>query len=85
MLLLHDRQSQKFSPALIFGGLESFLLFSKQLREEDEGVQEDKLYKDWYKKNVKCENTLESSVLFSKLFQNLQIRSTSEVTPNALT
>ena len=32
LLLLPDRQSQKFSPALIFGGLESFLLFSKQQR-----------------------------------------------------
>ena len=77
--LLPNRQSQKFSPALIFGGLESYLLFSKQQREEDEGAQEDKIYRDWFKKNVKCENALESSILFSKLFQNLQIRSTSEV------
>jgi hypothetical protein len=36
------------------------------------------MYRDWYRKNVMCKDALDSNILFSKLFQNLQIRSTSE-------
>ena len=32
----------------------------------------------WFKKYVSCEDSLESNILFSKLFQNLQIRSCTE-------
>ena len=39
---------------------------------------EDEIYRSWFKKYVSCEDSLESNILFSKLFQNLQIRSCTE-------
>ena len=74
-----ESKSQKFDPALIFGGLQSFLVFTKQQMEQDRSAQENDMYRDRYRKNVICEDALDSNILFSKLFQNLQIRSTSEV------
>ena len=76
--MLPDRQSQKFEPAQIYGGLQSFLVFTKKQKDQDQSAQENDMYRDWYRKNVMCEDALDSNILFSKLFQNLQIRSTSE-------
>ena len=36
------------------------------------------VYTEWYQKFIMVEEALECNVLFSKLFQNLQIRSTNE-------
>ena len=39
---------------------------------------EDEIYRSWFKKYVSCEDSLEGNILFSKLFQNLQVRSCTE-------
>ena len=76
---LPGRQGQKFDPLLIFPGLESWLSFLKlKLNEEDQVMGEDEIYRSWFKKYVSCEDSLEGNILFSKLFQNLQVRSCTE-------
>ena len=77
--MLPDQQSQKFGPALIYGGQQSFLVFTKKQKDPGQSAQENDMYRDWYRKNVMCEDALDSNIIFFKLFQNLQIRSTSEV------
>jgi hypothetical protein len=61
-------QSQKFDPALIYGGLLSFLVFTKKQKDQDQSAQGHDMYRDWYRKNVMCEDALDSNILFSKLF-----------------
>ena len=39
---------------------------------------EDEIYRSWFKKYVSCEDSLEGNILFSKLFQKLQVRSCTE-------
>ena len=76
---LPGRQGQKFDPLLIFPGLESWLSFLKlKLNEDDQVMGEDEIYRSWFKKYVSCEDSLEGNILFSKLFQNLQVRSCTE-------
>ena len=76
---LPGRQGQQFDPILIFPGLECWLYFLKEnLKEEGQVKGEDEIYRSWFKKYVSCEDSLESNILFSKLFQNLQIRSCTE-------
>ena len=36
------------------------------------------IYRSWFQKNILCEDPLESNMLFTKLFQNIQIRTSSE-------
>ena len=62
-----------------FIGLECWLNFLKEkLKEEGQVKGEDEIYRSWFKKYLSCEDSLESNILFSKLFQNLQIRSCTE-------
>ena len=76
---LPGRQGEKFDPILIFQGLECWLNFlKKNLTEEGQVKGEDEIYSNWFKKYVSCEDPLESNILFSKLFQNLQVRSCTE-------
>jgi hypothetical protein len=77
--LLPGRQGQRFDPIIIFPGLESWLTYLKNSRDAEHRPGEHEVYKSWFKSFVSCERALESNVLFSKLFQNLQIRSSSEV------
>ena len=59
-----------------------FLLMLKYLKEKVSGcegkAEEDSCYEGWYKKHILTEQPLECDVQFSRLFQNLQIRSTTE-------
>ena len=76
---LPGRQGHQFDPILIFPGLECWLNFLKEkLKEEGQVKGEDEIYRSWFKKYVSCDDALESNILFSKLFQNLQIRSCTE-------
>ena len=75
---LPARQGQKFDPILIYPGLESWLTFLKQNLEESPLKSEDEIYSAWFKQYITCKDPQESSLLFSKLFQNLQIRSSTE-------
>ena len=76
---LPERQGQQFDPILIFPGLECWLNFLKEkLKEEGQVKVEDEIYRSWFKKYVSCKDSLESNILFFKLFQNLQIRSYTE-------
>ena len=72
-------QSERFDSSIVFPGLECWLIYLKNSLEEDEKVGQDVVYKNWYQTNIKCEDPLESNIVFSKLFQCLQIRSSSEV------
>ena len=36
------------------------------------------IYRSWFQKNILCEDPLESNMLFTKLFQNIQICTSSE-------
>ena len=75
---LPDHQAERFSAIEIFPGLMSYLSYFKDSREQEEKLGEDVIYKRWYNKTILCEDPLECNVLFTKLFQNIQIRSTSE-------
>ena len=77
--MLPVRHAQKFDPLLIFPGLESWLGYLKEkLAYEGSRVEENTCYEGWYKKHILCEDPLECNLLFSRLFQNLQVRSTTE-------
>ena len=71
------RQAQRFDPLQILPGLESWLEYLNEKLESTE-VEESSCYEGWYKKHILIEQPLECSILFSRLFQNLQIRSTTE-------
>ena len=71
------RQAQRFDPLQILPGLESWLEYLKERLESTE-VKESSCYEGWYKKHILCEDPLECNLLFSRLFQNLQVRSTTE-------
>ena len=73
------RQAQKFDPLLILPGLESWLKYLKEKVSGCEGkAEEDSCYEGWYKKHILTEQPLECDVQFSRIFQNLQTRSTTE-------
>ena len=76
---LSSVQQDRFDPTDIFPGLDSWLSFLRNSFDTNEKLGQDVVYKNWYYVNIKCEDPLDSNVLFSKLFQNLQIRSSSEV------
>jgi len=42
------------------------------------GEGEDTIYRDWYKEYIMKEDSLDCNISFSKLFENLQVRSSSE-------
>ena len=79
---LPSYQGERFDYKLIYPGLDSWLTFLKNNLEPAEGKKKkthDAIYADWFKCFVSCEDALESNILFTKLFQNIQIRSSSEV------
>lgn len=78
---LPERQAKKFDPDIIYPGLVGYNIFAKEQKEKDKDseIEENVIYAAWHKKFVQCEDALESNCMFSKLFQNLQVRSTSEV------
>ena len=76
---LPGRQGEQFDPILIFPGLECWLgFFKEKLGEEGQLKGKDGIYRRWFQKHVSCKDALDSNIQFSKLFQNLQIRSCTE-------
>lgn len=76
---LPERQATRYDPVTIFPGLECWLGYIKNRLDVEDKPGEDIIYQDWFKLFVSHEESLESNVAFSKLFQNVQIRSSSEV------
>ena len=74
LLNLPDYMAEKFDADLMLEGFSSFLKHSTKV--EQFGWPSHQSYKDWYKNFA---STSESNKLFSKFFQNLQIRTCSEV------
>ena len=68
-------QAEKFIAVDIFPGLVSWLDFWTARK----GMLQNEVYKDWYKRKVLVEGSPEANSLFAALFQNIQIRSSSEV------
>ena len=54
------------------------LLSKEKLGEEGQLKGKDGIYRRWFQKHVSCKDALDSNIQFSKLFQNLQIRSCTE-------
>lgn len=76
---LPSYQADRFDAISIFPGLESWLAYYKDALEERQTVPQNVLYEEWFKLHVVREDAPECNILFSKLFQNMQIRSSSEV------
>ena len=73
-----EHQAARFDITLLFPGYESWLAYFRECIEADKSSSEDEVYKNWFRMYVQQEDAIESNVLFSKLFQNIQIRSSSE-------
>ena len=71
---LPQHQKDKFDPVEILPGLLGYKQFTRDLQ----GVPENDNYSTWYKKFVKPHNSKECNIKLSKLFENLQVRSSSE-------
>lgn len=66
---------EKFEGTMLLDGYCSFQNLFKEL-EGEFGLHQ--IYQKWYLKYIKVEEPLESSIVFSQLFQCVQVRSTSE-------
>ena len=75
---LPAHQAERFQAIEIFPGLESYLRYFKETLEVEEKMGEDEAYKCWYRMYILCEDPLECNISFVKLFQNIQIRTSSE-------
>ena len=71
---LPSYQAEKFISVEILPGYISFLNFWKLAG----NAPQHKVYEEWYKRRVLCEGAPACNALFASLFQNLQIRSSSE-------
>ena len=76
---LPEYQQERFSPVLIFPGLLSWLAFYRAARSVDCKVQQNLVYENWYREHVMKAGSPECNKQFAALFQNIQIRSCSEV------
>ena len=65
----------KFDSVEIFPGLLSFKHFSQDLHES---VPEHNIYSTWFREHMKNKGSMECNRKFSELFENLQVRSSSE-------
>jgi hypothetical protein len=72
-------QAERFIAVEILPGLVSWLTFYKQLTDADEKLTQEVVYAVWYEKHVMVEGSPACNALFAGLFENLQIRSSSEV------
>jgi hypothetical protein len=75
---LPAHQAEQFQAIKIFPGLESYLRYFKETLEEEEKMGEYGVYKCWYRMYILCEDPLECNISFVRLFQNIQIRTSSE-------
>ena len=66
---------EKFEGAMLLDGYLSFQKLFKELHNEF-GLHE--IYRKWHNKYIQIEEPLESTVVFSQLFECVQVRSTSE-------
>jgi hypothetical protein len=76
--LLPQYQQDKFDAVEILPGYLCWFEFNFDLKASPEFVPLNEIYSVWYKKHVKKENSPECNSKFASLFQNIQIRSSSE-------
>ena len=76
--LLPQYQQDKFDAVEILPGYLSWYEFMYDLQACPESVPLNEVYSVWYKKQVKKKNSPECNGKFAALFQNIQIRSSSE-------
>lgn len=83
-------QREEFDVTNVVSGFRGFNYFWNQrledsaLRNPDKKVTADGVYEEWYLAKVDKEEASEVNIEFSKLFENLQVRSSSEVSPTKI-
>ena len=75
---LPEYQRETHSQVEILPGLLSYLRYYNK-EKKDETITEDMIYEAWYMKFADSEDSPQCNKLFADLFQNLQIRTSSEV------
>ena len=69
--------AERFDVNLMLEAFSSFLKMSTQMSTSEDETPTS-IYETWYKKNASGEEALDSHTMFSRLFQNCQIRTCSE-------